>query len=234
MKISRRVVAGAVALGVVAAAGMATAAPPAGRITVTGEGHVAAAPDMATIIVGVTTEGRSAADAMAQNTSRTKRVFAALKAAGVAESDMRTAGLSLNPRWQQPKPGGTRQVADYVAMNSVNVRVRALDKLGSVLDALVKTGANTVNGLSFGLADPGPRTDAAEKAAIADARHKADLFAKAAGVTLGPVLSVRDGSGRSAPRPMMRLAEASAGAVPVAGGQISVDASVTMVFAIQR
>ena len=112
----------------------------------------------------------------------------------------------------------------------VTVRVRALDQVGSVLDAAVTDGANTLNGISFGLADPVPATDEARKAAVADARRKAELYAAAAGVKVGKVLSISENGGYAQP---MMMAEAMAGksaAVPVQAGELSVAASVNVTF----
>ena len=122
-------------------------------ITVTGEGVIEAVPDVATVMIGVTTQGATAAEALASNTTALNAVLARLTAAGIAPRDMQTSNLSLNPNWTG-YDSATPTISGYVASNMLTVRVRALDSLGSVLDAAVADGANTLNGLTFGLADP--------------------------------------------------------------------------------
>ena len=117
----------------------------------------------------------------------------------------------------------------YLAMNQLTVRVRDLDALGGVLDRTIQDGANTFNGLTFGLADPVPALNEARKLAVADAMARAKLLTDAAGLVLGPVVAITEG-GASIPMPMFRMADAEfARAVPVAAGEISTSASVTMV-----
>jgi uncharacterized protein YggE len=116
-------------------------------------------------------------------------------------------------------------------MNQLTVRVRDLEALGGVLDRSIQDGANTFNGLSFGLADPVPALNEARKRAVADAMARAKLLSGAAGVTLGSVVSITEGGGMGGPVPMFRMAAAdAASAIPVAAGEISTTASVTMVF----
>ena len=204
------------------------------RITVTGEGTVEAKPDMATISVGVTTEGTTAAEAMAANSVQLGAVLEQLRATGIEERDLQTSGLSLNPNWQQPQGEVTPRIVGYLAMNQLTVRVRDLDALGGVLDRTIQDGANTFNGLTFGLADPVPALNEARKLAVADAMARARLLTDAAGLTLGPVVSITEG-GASIPMPMFRTADAEfARAVPVAAGEISTSASVTMVFELSE
>jgi len=113
----------------------------------------------------------------------------------------------------------------------VTVRVRALDSLGGVLDAAVGQGANNLYGLSFGLQEPEPKLDEARRDAIADARRKAELYALAAGVTLGEVVSISEQTGYDRPMPEMRAASfAKDSGVPVAEGELSLTASVTVVY----
>jgi uncharacterized protein YggE len=225
---------------VVLAAGLAGLLAPAParagpEITVTGEGSVARAPDMATISVGVTAEAKTAAAAMAQASAQLGAVLKRLIADGIAERDMQSTGLNLSPRWQSgsASSGQPRKIVGFVASGTILVKVRALGRLGNVLDDVVKDGANRLHGLSFGLAEPGPVEDAARKAAVADAMRKAALYATAAGVKLGPVQSIAEAGG-SAPVPMLRAAPMSMAAapVPVAQGEVTVKAKVRMVFAI--
>lgn len=200
-------------------------------VTVTGEATVEAAPDMATISLGVTTEGQTAAEAMTANSKALQAVVERLKAAGIEDRDLQTSNLSLNPNWVGYDSGSTPKIAGYVASNMLNVRVRALDGLGSVLDASIADGANTLNGISFELAQPRPALDEARKAAVADARARAALLIEAAGGTLGKIVSITENSGYSSPMPMFK-SDAAAAQVPVAAGQIGLSASVTISFEI--
>ncbi len=210
------------------------AADEARRITVTGEGRVEAKPDLATLTLGVTTEGTTAAEAMAANSMQLGVVLEQLRVAGIEERDLQTSGLSLNPDWQMPEGETEARIVRYIATNTLTVRVRALDTLGGLLDRAVSDGANTFNGLSFGLADPEPALAEARKRAVDDAMARARLMTQAAGVTLGPVVSISEGGGFSPPMPMFRMeADAATAAVPVAAGEISTSASVTMVFALE-
>lgn len=205
----------------------------AGQITVTGTGTVQVVPDLATVSLGVTTEGPSASDAMAANSKALAAVMARLKAAGIAERDMQTSNLSLNPNWVNYDNGTAPQIQGYVASNMLTVQVRDLAAIGGVLDAVVADGANTLNGLSFGLADPRPKEDEARKAAVADAVARARLLAEAAGAHLGAIVSITEGGFTPGPMPMFAKAAESA-AVPVAAGEVEVSASVTMVFDIAQ
>jgi hypothetical protein len=206
---------------------------PSPRIVVTGEGSVEAAPDLAMLSIGVTTEGATAAEALAANSQAMRGVVDRLKAAGIAPRDLQTSQLSINPDWQGYNPGEERKIRAYIATNQVTVRVRALETLGPVLDAAVADGANTLNGLSFGLAEPRPALDEARREAVADARAKAELLAGAAGVTLGPVLSITEDGGFTAPAPMFRTeAAASDAAPPVEAGEVSASVRVTITWAL--
>ena len=212
-----------------------TAAPQApATITVSGEGSVEGAPDMAVVSLGVTTQSDTATDAMAANSAALAVVLERLKAAGVAERDLQTSNLSLNPNWTGYDNGSQPTISGYTAINQLTIRVRAIDTLGTVLDAAITDGANTLNGLSFGLSQPRPAMDAARKAAVADARAKADLLVEAAGATLGRIVSITEGGGYSQPAPMFKAEMASDRAVVVEGGEVSTTATVTVVFEIQQ
>lgn len=209
---------------------MAQQAPAPATITVTGEGRVSARPDMATVTLGVETGGASANTALAENTAATAKVIDELKGAGIAGKEMQTSSLTLGPRWDQTE-GQAPKITGFVAANMITVTVRDLQQLGGVLDAVAKNGANTFQGLQFGLTEPRPRQDEARRAAVADALARARLYAEAAGVTLGPIRAISEGGGMS-PRPMMRMAADSA-SVPLAEGTVDVSASVTMEFALE-
>lgn len=210
----------------------AETAPP--RITITGEGRVEVAPDMATVSLGVTTEAATAAEAMAANSDELARVLERLRWAGIAERDLQTSSLSLNPNWHHGQGPDSPRIVGYVASNQLTVRVRDLALLGGVLDAAVKDGANTLNGVSFGVTDPAPLLAEARKRAVADARERAALLAEAAGVGLGPVEAISEG-GTGGGMPMYRGAPiAMEAAVPMAEGELSISATVTVVWQITQ
>ncbi len=226
------VVATAVALGG-AAAGPALAQAAESHITVTGNGSAEAAPDMASVSLGVVTEAATAAGAMAANSAALTEVMATLAEAGIEPRDIQSSGLTLSPAYEDTYQGGPEgpRVRGFVAQNMVTVRVRALGSLGGVLDAAVGHGANTLYGLGFGLQDPEPKLDDARREAIADARRKAELYALAAGVTLGEVVSISEQVDYGRPMPEMRAASfAKDAGVPVAEGELNLTASVTVVY----
>jgi uncharacterized protein YggE len=200
-------------------------------LTVTGEGQVAAVPDMAMVRVGVTTDAGTAAEALSRNNAAMAAVLARLTEEGVGERDLQTSTLDLGPRFEH-RADGTSEVVGYTARNVLSVRVTDLDRLGGILDAVAADGANTFEGLSFGMTDPQPQNDEALGLAVADARRKADLLATAAGITLGEVLVIDTGGGAT-PRPMdMAMGRMAAESVPVARGELQLSATVRMVFAI--
>ena len=200
-----------------------------GTLTVTGVATVNAAPDQAILSLGVTTTGPTAAAAMAANNESASAVMARLIAAKVADRDMQTTGLSLNPNWVMNAAGSAQEIQGYVANAVLTVRIAVLDTAGSVLDAAIADGANTLNGLTFGLSDPRPVEDEARKAAVADALARAKVLAAAAGATLGPILSITEGMGGQQPMPMLYKAAADS-TVPLAAGEVGVTAEVTIVW----
>ena len=204
-------------------------------ISVSGSASVEVAPDMATLTLGVTRQARSAGDALAAVREISAAIFARLEAAGIAPRDMQTSNLNLRPLYSDRSSPQNEppRIVGYQASNMVTVRVLKLEDLGGILDQVARDGANTFNGLQFGILDPDPLADQARAAAVRDAMARAALLAGAAGVTLGPVLSISDQSG-GGPMPVMAdMAFArSAEAMPVAAGELSVHASVNMVYAI--
>lgn len=208
---------------------VAALADPAGTITVTGTATVNAVPDLATVTIGVTSLGDTAAAAVAANNEAVSSVIGRLIAAKVADRDMQTSSLSVNPNWVSKADGSGQEVKGFVASNMLTVRIRALETTGTVLDAAITDGANTLNGLTFGLQDQRPVEDEARKAAVADALARARLLAEAAGEKLGPIVSITEGGGFEAPMPMMTKMDRES-AVPVAAGEVGISASVTVVW----
>lgn len=208
-------------------------------LTVEAEGRSARAPDLALFSAGVTTQGKTAAEALGANSSAMTRVVAALKRAGVADRDIQTSNLSVNPVYAEPRrlPDGSieprpQEIIGYQVSNTVSVRQRKLGDYGQVIDTLVTAGANQVNGPSFQLDRPDDALDAARTEAMAKARARADLYARAAGLRVVRIVSISESGGRMPPMPVMyrMAAEAAAPAPPVAAGEVSLSVDVTVQF----
>ena len=192
-------------------------------LQVTGEGRMSAAPDMAVISLRVSREGATAAGVTAEMAAAARAVLAALDAEGVAARDVQTSALQLNPRWSRPADGQASRVVGYEAATGFEVRIRDLDRFGAVLDAVISDGANGFQGVRFGLTEPRPVEDGARVAAFDDALAKARLYAQAAGMVVGEVRTIREGSGPG-PVPMREglSMRAMAADVPVAAGELDV------------
>ena len=216
----------------VISASAALADSPLRTITVTGDASIARAPDMATVTIGVTSTAETAAEALAANSKSMEAVIARLKESGVAAADLQTSGLSVSPNYNNNYSSDTGAPQGFVAMNMVTVGIRDLTKLGGVVDAVVADGANTLNGISFGLIDPRPALDEARKAAVADARARAEVLAGAAGVSIGDLVSISEGYGYSGgPAPLFK---AEAASVPVETGEVSYQATATVTWEIEK
>jgi uncharacterized protein len=205
-------------------------------ISVNGSGKAYLTPDIAYITIGVHTEGPVAAEAVAQNNANTQKVIAALKGAGIAEKDIQTTNFSISPQPvydDQNKPTGK---ITYLVDNSVFVTVRDITKVGDVLDATVKAGANSISGIQFDVADKTAALSTARQAAVKDAQAKATELASAAGVTLGPVQTINEYSSPSGPMYDMRAPApmaAQAASVPIQPGQMLITVEVSVVYGIQ-
>lgn len=216
-------------------AGLPASAQDAARLSVVGQGQVAAVPDMATISLGVTTQARNAAQALAENSASIAEVLKIVAAAGIEPKDVQTSGLSLSPLWnnRSSSSNSPATIVGFSVQNHVTIRVRELTGLGGLLDQVTGSGANQFHSLQFGLQDAGPATDNARELAVADAIRKAELYANAAGLLLGPVLELSEQTG-GGPRPVMMREMAMSADVPIAEGEVTQTASVTMVFALQQ
>ena len=202
------------------------------NITVNGEGKVFGVPNKAQITLGVTTDGKTAAEALAANSDAMRRLFEALRALGIADRDVQTIALNLTPKYRHIKDHDPELVG-YTASHQIAVTVRKVDETGLVLDALVKDGANQVQGISFGLEDSDKLMDEARTKAVEDARHKAELYAAAAGVTVGKVVTISEVSvGWPAPRVWSPAEFKAVAGVPLAKGELQLSASITLVFAV--
>jgi uncharacterized protein YggE len=205
--------------------------PPA--ISVSGEATISVPPDLAEINGGVTTEAKNARDASAANNKAMSAVLQALKASGVAEKDIQTSRLSLQPQSAPIKGNnGPMQIVGYRASNRVTVTVRDVTKVANAIDALVSSGANDISGISFMVSQASKLLDDARAKAIDDAHRKADIYARAAGVTLGAPLIISE-QGMPGPMPYRKMAAAMADSAPVAPGEEMLRVSVSVSYEIK-
>lgn len=214
---------------------------PQRTISIDGKGEVTTAPDTAFVNAGVTSTATTAREALTSNTKAMADLIATLKTAGVAATDIQTSGFSVNPQYfyaDRDAQGNTPppRITGYQVQNGVNVRVRKLDDLGTILDQIVSVGANTINGVNFTVDDPASLLDEARKAAFANAEAKAKTYADAAGIGLGDVLTITERNTENVPQPypMRAMAAPMADkAVPVETGQLTYDVDVSVQWALQ-
>ena len=231
MKHRTALAAAALAGALLTAPALAQVIPPA-AISVTGEATVSVPPDLAEIGGGVTSEAKTAREASEANNAAMGKVLQALKGAGIEEKDVQTARLSLQPQ-SAPNRSGPSAIAGYRASNRVTIRVRDVTKVASVIDTLVGAGANEIGGINFVVSQASKLLDEARERAVADARRKAEIYAKAAGVTLGAPLSISE-AGNSAPAPYRRMAAGMAASAPVAQGEETLAVTVSVSWAIKQ
>ena len=204
-------------------------------LSVSSRAEARKAPDIATFSAGVVTQAADGNAALRQNAEQMNRVLAAIKAAGVADKDVQTSGISLNPQYRYEENQPPR-ITGYQASNTVTVKLRDVAKMGQVLDALVASGANQINGPSFGIDDPEPLYDRARLDALKAARARAETYAGALGVRVRRIVSISEG-GAAMPSPMPRMAMMKAEAydsTPVAAGESSVSVNLDVVFELGR
>lgn len=227
--------AAALAAGLAGAPAFAAEADKARTIVVTGAGEATKAPDMAFLTLGVEADGATASEALRKNSAQMEATIKTLRDAGVDKKDIQTSSLSVGARYDYSREGQAPRLIGYQATNTVSVKLRNLDKAGGVIDKAVASGSNRLDSISFGFADPKPLLNDARRAAVADARERAGLYAEAAGVALGEVLQISDSFTHSpGPIPVMARADfAKAEAVPVAAGEQTIGASVTIIYAIK-
>ncbi len=216
---------------------VANPAPPQRTLDVTGTGMVYLAPDVAYINIGVHTEKDTAADAVAENSTQTQQVIAAIQAAGVDAKDIKTSNFSIYPNTQYDPQTSQKIGTTYVVDNTVNVTVRKLDQLGNMLDAAVKSGANSVNSVQFDVFDKTAALQQARTQAVKDAQTQAQQLAVDAGVTLGDVQSITFVN--NIPTPIMDTfgkgggAALAAPSVPIQSGQMVLTVTVSMSYNIK-
>jgi len=223
----------AIAAGtLLAAPALAQTVPPA-MISVTGEATVSVPPDQAQIDAGVATEAKTAREASDSNNAAMGKVLLALKGAGIEEKDYQTSRLSLQPESAPNRSSGPATIVGYRASNRVTIRLRDVSKVASVIDTVVGAGANDIGGINFTVSQASKLLDDAREQAIADARRKAEIYAKAAGVTLGAPLSISEG-GTPGPITFRRMAAGMAAAAPVAQGEETLQVTVAVSWAIKQ
>jgi len=204
-------------------------------LSVSAEGKVQGRPDMATISLGVQTEAPTAQAAVQANAQRMTALLAALRRAGIAERDIQTSNVSVNPQ-QQYRENQPPITTGYQANNTVSAKIRNIDTVGRVIDASVGAGGNTVNGVYFSYQNPDAQLDAARRDAIQEARRRAGIYAQALNMQVVRIVAVQEGGGYSppVPMPMMRMeAQANAAPTPVQPGEIETTANVSVTFELR-
>lgn len=210
-------------------------------LSVAAEGKSTRTPDLAVFNAGVTTQAATAGAALTENAQRMTSVIASLRKAGIAERDIQTSNLSVNPVYGQPKrmaDGSMEQqdpiIIGYQATNQVSVRQRKLDSYGKVIDTLVANGANQVNGPSFQVDNADAAMDEARLEAMKKARARADLYAKAAGLRVVRILTISENGGWSPPQPQVMFARADMASAPksspVAAGELEMTVTINVSY----
>ncbi len=205
------------------------------RLDVTARGDVRRVPDVAVISAGVVTNAADAAGAMRDNAGRMSRVLVALKKAGVADKDVSTSSVNLSPQYRYIE-NEAPAIIGYQASNQVTVRFRDIAKSGTILDALVKEGANQINGPTLMIDKPEAAQDEARVAAIKSARARAELYASALGMKVKRVISISESEGYSGgPVPVMamRQMDSVAAKTEIMPGEQSIGVNVSVVFELQ-
>jgi uncharacterized protein YggE len=210
----------------------APAGSAANTVTAAGTGTAQATPDTAEMSFGVTTTSSNAKTALDEASKAAEQIASAVKKQGVADKDIQTRDVSVYP--QSSDQGGKQVITGYQASLTVRVKVRDIGKLGDVISAANAAGANSISGPTFMVADPAPSRAKAIDDAVADARKSAEAMAKAAGKSVGAVLSISSTDAGAIPVPMYDLAAGAAkSSVPIQPGQLDITASVTVIFELK-
>jgi uncharacterized protein len=202
-------------------------------MSLSGHGEVRAVPDMAVINMGVVSSAETARAALDANTKAMTELMANLKAANIDGKDIATSNFSVSPRLDYGQNGGqVPKLLGYDVTNTVTVIIHKIDGLGALLDKAVSSGSNQINGISFSVSNPDAAMDEARKLAVKDATHKAQIYAGAASINLGNIMSISEGGGVSEPQTMFSRAKAMAAdsaPVPIAQGSqvIAVDVNIS-------
>jgi uncharacterized protein YggE len=206
---------------------------PQAQIVVAGEGTVTVPPDLAQVRSGVSTRAPTVKEAADTNSRTMGVIIDKLVEAGIDRKDIQTSQFFIQPVYASSDSHGAQRLVGYNVSNQVTAKIRTLEKVSDILDRMIAAGANNVWNLEFLVSDPSKALDEARRSAIADARRKAELYASAAGVALGPVVSVTE-QGTTAPGPIRSMrAEVAADVVPpIAVGENTLRVSVSVGFAI--
>lgn len=213
-------------------------APKEAMLSVSGTGEASTAPDMAIIDLAVLREADTAREALDANNKAMSDVLAALKKDGIADKDLQTSGLSIQPKYDYSNNDGSApKLTGYSVTNSLTIRIRDLSKLGAVLDKSVTLGVNQGGGIRFANDKPDALLDAARTDAVKNAIAKAKTLSEAAGVKLGRIVEISEASAAPMPQPMVRMSmakEMADASVPVAAGENSYSVSVNVTFALEQ
>lgn len=202
-------------------------------LNISAQAEASRVPDVATLSAGVVTQAADGNTAMRDNAVQMDKVMAAIKAAGIAERDIRTSGINLSPQYRYADNEAPK-ITGYQASNTVSLKVRDISKLGKVLDSLAAQGANQINGPSFEIDQPEPVYDQARIAALKKAQARAETYAKSLGLHVRRIVSISEGSsGGFRPVPMMSMARAKADTV-VAPGESTLSVNLDVVFELGR
>ena len=214
--------------------GMMTAPITGTRLDISADGQVTRTPDIATVTAGVVTQAGTAASAMADNAKRMAGVVAALKRTGVADKDIRTASLSLQPQYRYAD-GQAPSITGYQASNQVSVVFRDIGRAGAILDALVGQGVNQISGPDFALEHPDAALDEARGLAMQKARARAEVYAKAAGMSVRKIVAINESGGYSPPQPRMYMmaARAEKMSTELQPGEEKIGVTVQVTFELQ-
>lgn len=234
--------------------------PNSALLSLTAEGRSRRTPDLAMFTAGVVTQGRTAAEALAENNRRMQAVVAALRRAGIAERDIQTSSLNLNPRYSNPERDAMiraresrepyippaepapPQIIGYEARNNVQVRVRRVSEMGRIIDTLAAAGANEVHGPAFTMDEPRAALDEARTAAVAEARQRAELYARAAGMRVVRILSITEAGGFYPVQEAIMVTGSRVGGfaapppppAPVSPGELTLGVNVSVQFELAR
>ncbi len=205
---------------------------PDARIVVTGEGSVSVAPDYAQISAGVVTRAKTAGEAADANAKLMATVIGALADAGIARNDIQTAQFSVQPVYAQPLPGSEQKLTGFTVSNRLNVKIRDIGKTGAILDRLLAAGANDLGNIEYLHSNLSQVLDQAREAAVADARRKAELYAKAAGLSLGSVAFITEDTGSAPPvfGKVLRAAPMAAAPTQILSGEDTLRVQIVVGF----
>jgi len=207
-------------------------AVPEGRILVIGEGSISAVPDYAEINGGVTTRGKSVKEASDANSKLMAAVTAALQDAGIVAKDIQTSHFSIQPLYTPADPHSEAKLSGYSVSNQINVTIHDIGKAGDILDRLITAGVTNVGNIQFLHTDPSKLLDQAREAAVADAKRKAEIYAKASGIKLGKVVWITEEPAFAPAMPMMRMTAGAPAQVPISVGEDSLHVRITVGFDI--